>query len=138
MTHWQIALGVGGIALLIFLWSAQKSRHPFDIRDVLMDPATGKASLNALIIAVFALLSCWVVVDRELQLTTDVPTVLLGVLGVFVTGRAVAQGINAFKPSPDVGVTTRELVTRDTTTTLPLATEAPEPVASAITAKPKK
>ncbi len=101
MTISNIALTVGAIAVLCLLWAMQRSGHAFDIRDALMDSATGKASLNAIILFGMALLSAWVVVDRENDGKDDVGSILLGVLGIFVTGRVLAQGVSAFKPTDE-------------------------------------
>ena len=89
-------LFAGGTIIILALWVAQKSHHPFDLRDVLMDPGTGKASLNALILSIMAALAIWVVIDRESDGRDDVTTLLLGVLGIFVTGRVGAQLVNKF------------------------------------------
>ena len=118
MNLWHYALGAGAILALLFLWSFQRSAHPFKIEDALMDPATSKASLNALILALMASLAAWVVVDREIAGKDDVSSILLGVLGIFVGGRVMAQGINQFKPAPDIGTTIKETVReRETSTT---------------------
>lgn len=92
-----IALLVGGVAFLILTWIADRSKCPFKLHDLWIDASTGKASLNAVIITGFALLSGWVVIVRVAH--ADVGTILLGVIGVFVGGRVVAQGISAFKPT---------------------------------------
>lgn len=123
MTHWQMALGGGVIMLTLFLWAAQRSAHPFDIRDVLMDPATGKAGLNALGVAVMLFLSCWVIVDRELAGKEDVGSILNIALLTFVGGRVASGAIAAFKPTTDVGTTTRT-----TTDTVIVAPTVPDPV----------
>lgn len=118
MTSWQIALGVGGLVVLVGLWAAQRSKHPFDIRDVLMDPATGKASLNSLLIAMMGGLSIWLVVDRELgggRPDDGVAALLPTILGVFVGGRVLAQGINAFKAGQPGPTTLSETTERSIT-----------------------
>ena len=70
---------------------------PYDVRDVLIDTATGKASLNAHILAGMAIMSGWVCV------TNDDPSALLvqlilGVLGIFVVGRLGAQAVSKLGP----------------------------------------
>lgn len=95
----RLMLIVGALILLALLWWAQSAKdHPFDIRDVLMDQSTGKASLNALILLAMAALSSWVVVDRQNDGSDDVTTLLLGVLGIFVAGRVGAQVVATLKP----------------------------------------
>lgn len=110
--------GAGLLLLLIGIWAAQRSRHPFDIRDALMDGATGKASLNALILVTFAALSAWVVIDRENDGKDDVGGILATVLGIFVGGRVVAQGISAFKPVEPGSHVEQTTVRKETVTTV--------------------
>jgi hypothetical protein len=112
---------IGGMLFLIVgIWMAQRSNHPFDLRDTLMDQSTGKASLNACIILMAFLLSLWVVVDRENDGKDDVPNLLLGVLGIFVLGRLGAQGINAWKNPTEPGATVEQTTVRkETVTTVP-------------------
>lgn len=132
MTSWQIALGVGGLVVLVGLWAAQRSKHPFDIRDVLMDPATGKASLNSLLIAMMGGLSIWLVVDRELgggRPDDGVAALLPTILGVFVGGRVLAQGISAYKATQPGPTTVTE--SRSITIPPPGATDIDDAVAPA-------
>lgn len=113
----QIALTVGAVLVLLGLWRAQKSSHVFNVFDMLINPSTGKASLNAVTLAVMALLAVWVTVDREQQGKDDVPSLLAMVLGIFVAGRVGAQAISAFKPGPDLNTTVErtqtEVVTKE-------------------------
>ena len=106
IAHWKFAAAVFAVLILVLLWRATKSpRHPFDWKDLLMDQATNKGSLNAVIIIVMAGISI-VSVLTLLSWKSDPSNLLLGILGVFVTGRAVAQGINAFAPPAAPSVTT--------------------------------
>lgn len=128
MTSWQIALAGGGLVVLSGIWAAQKSKHPFDIRDVLMDPTTNKASLNNCTLALFALLSMWLVVDRELRDLPGVDTILLGVLGIFVVGRGATQAVNAFKAGQPGPTTITETIERTASVPpdRPIAPEVPK------------
>ena len=137
MSLMHTVLAALAVLVLIGLWTAQKSTHPFDIRDTLMDAQTGKASLNALILALAFALSTWVVIDRENDGKDDVPELLLGVLGIFVLGRLGAQTVAAFKPGPEAGATVEQTIVRtETTTTPPPVAKAP-PMPDPIT-KPKR
>lgn len=124
MSGLQIALAAGVILLLLLVWSAQRSKHAFDWKDMLMDPTTNKASLNAGILALMAMMALWVCVQRSSD-GKDVDTLVLGVLGIFVTGRLGAQGIAAFKRAPDAGSTVEETVRKTVVTA-----QAPPPAAS--------
>jgi hypothetical protein len=94
----QIFLGLGMVAVLLLAWAAQKSDHAFDIRDTLMDPATGKASLYACTIWLTLLMSLWICIDRAND-GKDVDNLVLGVLGIFVLGRLGYQGLEKFRPN---------------------------------------
>ncbi len=134
----RLLLAIGGVLILGALWAAQRSKHPFDLRDTLMDPASGKASLNALILAMMAALATWVVIDRENDGRDDVGSILSLVLGIFVVARLGAQGINKFGGQPDAGSTVEQTVTRKETTTIP-APPVPDlpPMPEPLIGKPK-
>ena len=99
LTGSQALLGV--ILLLAFwaLWRAQRdNRHPYDIRDILIDTSTGKASLNSHIIAGMAVMGLYTCMMPGEPGPNKV-NLILGVLAVFVLGRMGAQAISAFKPA---------------------------------------
>ena len=101
ITGVQATLGIVFLCALWFIVRAQRAEdHPYDLRDTLMDAATRKASLNAHILAVMALMATWVCIDRSNN-GKDVDNLVLGVLGIFVLGRLGAQGIAAFRPPAD-------------------------------------
>jgi drug/metabolite transporter (DMT)-like permease len=110
---------LGGIILLIVaFWAAQRSnKHPFDLRDTLMDASTGKASLNACVLVLFAFISAWVIIDRENDGKDDVGGILAMVLGIFVAGRVVAQGIAAYRPIEPGATVEQTTVRKETTVT---------------------
>ena len=116
---WHVALGVGGLLLLLLVWHVHRSKSAFDFADLLIDPVTNRASLANVTLIFFAALSAWVVVDRELRNLPAVDTILIAVLGIFVAGKAVAAVTNAFKTS-DGPTTVRE--TREIT--VPAGTDA--------------
>lgn len=98
MTGVQAFLGVMMLCAVWALYRAQRDkRHPYDVRDTLMDAATGKASLNAHILAAMAVMAVWVCIDRSND-GKDVDSLVLGVLGIFVVGRLGAQAVSTFKP----------------------------------------
>lgn len=95
-TWTDIALVLGGAwaAVVLIRWHLDRSNR-YDLRDLLLDTVTNKASLDKHIIVAFAALSGWVVVVRQLA-GKEVETLLLGVLGVFVVQRAAGAAINAY------------------------------------------
>lgn len=93
MTGVQILLACGMLFILILIWLVQRSKHPFDIRDTLMDSKTGKASQYAIILWLMTGMAMWVCIDRSND-GKDVDTLVLGVLSIFVLGRAASSFIN--------------------------------------------
>lgn len=88
------------IFALLFAWGMYRfnrdSGNEYNIVDILMGP-NQRASLTNHILLAMALLSTWVVIDREMDGKDDVTTLLLGVLGIFVVGKtatAVTDIIN--------------------------------------------
>lgn len=115
-----------GLAFLAMgLYVAQRSRHPFDVRDILMDSATGRASTNAVILVGMALLSAWVVVVRQMADKDDVGSILGTVIGIFVGGRVAAQGISALEKRGNVPGSTLEQTTIRKETTRVDSPDAP-------------
>lgn len=117
-----LMVGLLLIGVLLLAWAivaAQRSKHLFDVRDALMDPATNKASLNALIIVALVALSCWVVIDREIDGKDDVGAILGTALGIFVAGRVGAQVISTLNKPPEPGISTEVTVVQKETTAMP-------------------
>lgn len=95
LTGMQWALLIGLLLALVYVWKLQLSNHPFDIRDTLIDTATGKASLNACCVWIMCWMSVYVCVNPDIK---DKDGLVLGVLAIFVGGRVGAQAIKAFSP----------------------------------------
>lgn len=98
-----------GIAPSIWLWACvalvviwitlrldRKRGNQYNFVDILMDPATNKASLSAHIVLWMAIMSIWVVIDRSND-GKDVDTLMATVLGIFVMGRVMGKGIDAWR-----------------------------------------
>jgi len=98
ISYTNAALVVGFAVLLFVLWRwNHDTRNPYSVRDLLIDPGTGKASLDKHIVLGFAMLSGWVVVSRQLA-GKEVETLLLGVLGIFILQRAASKAMDTFAP----------------------------------------
>lgn len=80
----------------LYRWQ-MRDDNDYDVIDMLMKD--GKADLSALLIVVFAVLSVWVVVQQALAkaLSTEL---LLGILGIFVGGKAVDGFSDAMRKRP--------------------------------------
>jgi hypothetical protein len=122
-----------GVLVLVSLWAlyrAQRNsgKHGYDIRDMMMDAATSKASLNAHIIAAMAVMAIYVCVVRANR-NEDPTNLVVSVLGIFVLGRVAAQGISAFKP-PEAGGTKQ--ITEHTERTETIEPSAPAPPAAPV------
>jgi hypothetical protein len=80
--RWRlVGLMCGGFFVVWLMYEWNSGSSSYDIKDLLM--SDGKASLEKHIIAGFALLSIWVVIQQALS-NKSVETLLLGVLGIFV------------------------------------------------------
>ncbi len=90
------ALVVGGALLLLMLlrWHLD-SRNRYDVRDLLLDHGSGRASIDKHILLAMAVLSIWVVVVRTLA-GKDVETLLLGVMGILIVQRSATAAIDKF------------------------------------------
>ncbi len=91
-----------GFAWMMFRFN--RSNRQYNIIDMLIG-SDGRASTINHIQWLFALLSIWVVIDRELKGKDDVSTILLGVLGIFVAKQAATQ-ITEVVNRPDAPSTT--------------------------------
>lgn len=91
-TFW-ILLGL--VIALLAIWTAQLRKNDYSVLDLFMEGIPRKASLNNHILIGFALLSVWLVIMRTLDAADTIPesvdTLLLGVLGIFVLGRAAGH-----------------------------------------------
>jgi len=94
-TFW-ILLGL--TVALLALWTLNLRRNDYNILDLFMEGEPRKASVNKHILIGFALLSVWLIIMRSLDVADQIPesvdTLLLGVLGIFVIGRAAGQAIH--------------------------------------------
>ncbi len=110
------------ILLLGFAWMMyrfNRNNKNYNVVDILTDPL-GRASLTNHILAAFAALSIWVVVDREMDGKDDVSTILLGVLAVFVTKQAATQITDIInKPTEPISTTTTTTTEHKEETTVP-------------------
>ncbi len=104
----NIFLTVAFIFAIYLLYRLNRTDARFDITDLFIDQSTGKASGNQLIVLAMAVLSGWVVVTLTSR-DKPVETILLGVLGIFVVGKAVTSIFG--KPTPDTTTTTLQQTT---------------------------
>ncbi len=107
------------ILILCFIWMMyrfNRNNREYNVVDMLMG-SDGRASTTNHIYWAFALLSMWVVVDRELKSKDDISTILLGVLGIFVAKQAATQ-IAETMNKPDAPSTTTSERTVKTTETV--------------------
>lgn len=104
-----ILIAVGLVLLLVMIrWHADK-KNPYDLRDLLVDHATGKAGIDKHVTLWFSGLSSWVVVSRQLA-GKEVETLLLGVLGIFILQRAASKALDTYASTrPEGGDPPREI-----------------------------
>jgi hypothetical protein len=124
-----------GIAVFITLmYSANKSDNPFRLVDLILEGDPPRASLNKLTLAIFALLSVWVVVIAAMDNKIDpaVSALLLGVLGIFVVGRLGAQGVAQFAAWSKNETTRMEIETREPANMERGAQDAERPIAKPV------
>jgi hypothetical protein len=92
----NLALLIVAAYIMVTLWQwNHDKRNVYDVRDLLLDHATNRASVDKHIVAGFAVLSGWVVVTWTLE-GKNVETLLLGVLGIFIVQRAASKVTDAF------------------------------------------
>lgn len=91
---------LGLLLALMAMWALQLRKNDYDILDLFMEGEPRKASVNKHILIGFALLSVWLVIMRTLDAENTIPSnvdsLLLGVLGIFVLGRAANQAVDRF------------------------------------------
>lgn len=121
MYHLSLVNALLLILILGFLWMMYRfnraSGNTYNTIDILMGPGN-RASLTNHILLMFGLLSVWVVIDRELDGKDDVSTILLGVLGVFVT-KQTAQAITEALNKPTESSETTETTEKKTKVVVP-------------------
>lgn len=113
------------IMLLCFVWMVVRFNNSdgntYNIVDILMG-ANNRASMQNHVLVGMAMLSGWVIIDREMDGRDDVGTILLGVLGIFVAGKTATTITDIIKkpdaPSQVVTETTTKHV--ETTSVQPL------------------
>ena len=97
---WTHALLIGlAIYSVVILHALHRADNSFDLRDLLLDHRTGRASVDNFVLLLMAAMSAWVVVDRSNQ-GRDVETLLLGVLGIFVVAREAKRFTASRTPPP--------------------------------------
>lgn len=98
---WINALFLFGVIYAVFLLRRMHSDpdNTYDIRDVLLDHRTNRASVDSHILVGMAVLAGWSIVSMVIA-GKEVENLLLGVLGIFIVGREAKRGINAWKPPP--------------------------------------
>lgn len=82
-------------AWLLYRLERKKGNH-YTFVDVLLNHRTNRADINSHILLVMTLMAVWVCIDRSND-GKDVDTLVLGVLGIFVTGRVASKGIEMYK-----------------------------------------
>lgn len=88
-----------GIAFfLVSMWRINRDENQFRIVDLLLEGNPPKASVNKLTLLVFAALAVWLTVLAVLsnRIDPNVVNLILGVLGIFVIGRAANQAVDRF------------------------------------------
>ena len=98
-TH-ALLIAFAGYAAFV-LHALHRADNSFDLRDLLLDHRTGRASVDNFVLLLMAAMSAWVVVDRSNQ-GKDVETLLLGVLGIFVVAREAKRFTASRTPPPPV------------------------------------
>lgn len=124
-----------GIAVFIALmYRANRSDNPFRLVDLILEGDPPRASLNKLTLAIFALLSVWVVVIAALDNKIDpaVSALLLGVLGIFVVGRLGAQGVAQLAGRSKYEANRMEIETREPVSMERGAQDADRPIAKPV------
>lgn len=94
---WATAL-VGIVFFLVSMWRINRGDSDFRLVDLVLEGDPPRASVNKLTLIVFAGLAVWVTVLAALENRVDpnVVNLILGVLGIFVVGRAANQAVARF------------------------------------------
>lgn len=93
ITKAEWALFIGLLAIVIFLWLMQRSKHPFDLRDTLLDPVSGRTSQIAIIKWIGFIASVYFTFVL-VQKGKDITEFWLGVLAIFILNQLGYQYIN--------------------------------------------
>lgn len=84
------------VVLIFFLWKMQSDKgNTYDLRDLLLDERTRRASLTNHTLLGMAIMAVWVVVTL-VNRDKEVTELVLGVLGIFVLGKVAKRGLDAF------------------------------------------
>jgi hypothetical protein len=123
-----IANGAVLILILLLVWAIYRLNRTdgngYNVSDILMGPNNRASAQNHILVG-FALLSGWAVVDMELK-QKDVTYLLLGVLGIFVTGKTVTVATDMMNRDTSGGSSTSTSTT-STVVTKPSAPPAQPP-----------
>jgi hypothetical protein len=86
---WLNAFLILGLVYLVFLiYRMHTGASNFKLDDLFLNDSTRRADLQKIVVAAMAGLSVWVIIHL-VNSDKPVETILLGVLGIFVAGRAV-------------------------------------------------
>lgn len=104
-----ITAAIGIVFFIVMMWRIDKGSSEFRLVDLVLEGDPPKASVNKLTLIVFGGLAVWVTVLAALENRIDpnVVNLILGVLGIFVIGRAANQAVARFserRPSTTVDV----------------------------------
>ncbi len=88
-------------SIVVLIWFHLRRGNTFIFSDLLIDPVTKKASIEAIVTLFFAILSAWYVVIKTMNPAAgNVGPELVQILMVFLVYRGVKQGIQAYKDKP--------------------------------------
>jgi len=96
-TH-ALLIAFAGYAAFV-LHALHHADNAFDLRDLLLDHRTGRASVDNFVLLLMAGLAAWTVVDQANR-DRNPETLLLGVLGIFVVAREAKRVISSRTPPP--------------------------------------
>lgn len=93
-----ITAAIGIVFFIVAMWRIDKGSSEFRLVDLVLEGDPPKASVNKLTLIVFAGLAVWTTVLAALENRIDpnVVSLILGVLGIFVLGRAANQAVARF------------------------------------------
>lgn len=131
------SITIGITFAIVAIYRLNKGENNFRVEDLITEGDPPKASLNKLILVIFAGLSVWVTVNAALDNKIDpsVVNLLLGVLGIFVIGRAANQAVAQFSARPQRADQRVQIQSDETTVT---QAGPPEDDPDRPTARPKR
>ena len=91
--------GLSVFAWIVFLFH-RDTTNEFDLKDLVLDHGTNRASLPKVVILAFTALSVWVVVVKTMGIYKDggaIDGLLLGLLGIFVGQMALIKGLDTWR-----------------------------------------